>query len=259
MGIFMGGYQLHNMAIPIIRDSKDPSKNSRDVFIGYILAFVIYLSCGILGYLGFSGSYFKGKPLTEDALNMFPQNNILTTLIRFFTFLHISTSMCLIFAMERSMIFLVLYKKVEMTSYKINMITNACILVPAFIFSVSYPHIGKLTGILASLLGLAVIYILPSMVHLKVKYLEWKNPTLAYGVNKNMYEVFTSKDQDYVTSPKIAVEDGTRAEAKLHAKPIGTRSKEFKIACVIAAAIFLYGLAIAALQYVNFPKPKWMQ
>jgi len=113
MGIFMGGYQLHNMAIPIIRDSKDPSKNSRDVFIGYLLAFAIYWSCGFLGYLGFSGSSFDGKPITEDALNMFPQNNVIATIVRVFTFLHISTSMCLIFAMERSMIFLVLYNKTE--------------------------------------------------------------------------------------------------------------------------------------------------
>jgi len=133
------------------------------------------------------------------------------------------------------------------------MITNSCILVPALIFSVTYAHIGRLTGILASLLGLAVIYILPSMVHLKVKYLEWKNPTLAFGLNKNLYTVFRSNEIDGVDSPKIGVEEHVRAEAKLHSKPIGERGKAFKMACLIAGVIFLYGFAIAALQYVKFP------
>ncbi len=117
------------------------------------------------------------------------------------------------------MIFLLLFKKPEIDSYKINMLTNFGLLILPFIFALTYPEIGKLTGILASLLGLAVIYILPSMVHLKVKYLEWKNPTLAYGINKNMYEIFTNKELGSVTSPQIGVPDETRAEAKLKSKP----------------------------------------
>lgn len=58
MGILGGGYYLHNITLPIIRNSKKPENNRRDVLIGYSLVFVSYIVCGSLGYFGFSGSYF---------------------------------------------------------------------------------------------------------------------------------------------------------------------------------------------------------
>jgi hypothetical protein len=53
LGILGGGYYLHNISIPILRNSKNPRNNLRDVFIGYVLVFLSYAICGVLGYYGF--------------------------------------------------------------------------------------------------------------------------------------------------------------------------------------------------------------
>ena len=58
-GIFCAGYFLHTCSLPIIRASKNPEKNNRDVFIGYLLVFISYAVCGTLGYIGFLGIKFS--------------------------------------------------------------------------------------------------------------------------------------------------------------------------------------------------------
>lgn len=58
MGILGGGYYFHNISLPVIRNSKDPSKNARDVFLGYLCVCITYVACGCLGYYGFVGEQF---------------------------------------------------------------------------------------------------------------------------------------------------------------------------------------------------------
>ncbi len=58
MGLISGGFYFHNISMPILKNAKDKTKNVRNVFLGYLLAFISYLACGIFGYIGFSGSIF---------------------------------------------------------------------------------------------------------------------------------------------------------------------------------------------------------
>ena len=102
MGILGGGYYLHNITLPIIRNSKNPEKNARDVFIGYFMVFCSYTICGILGYFGFSGTYFTEDPTNQDiksnCLLMFKSTNIFAIVIRCCVFCQLLAAMCLIFA-----------------------------------------------------------------------------------------------------------------------------------------------------------------
>jgi len=60
MGIMSGGFYFHNLSLPILKNVKDKSKNVRNVFLGYSLAFISYLMCGILGYFAFTSKDFNG-------------------------------------------------------------------------------------------------------------------------------------------------------------------------------------------------------
>ena len=59
MGILGGGFYFHNISLPVIRNSKHPENNARDVFFGYLAVFLCYVICGSLGYYGFSGIKFE--------------------------------------------------------------------------------------------------------------------------------------------------------------------------------------------------------
>lgn len=75
MGILGGGFYLHNITIPIVRHAKEPHKNVRNLFIGYVLVLLTYSTIGILGYIGFSGERFTSSEsfvFTSNCLQMFP-------------------------------------------------------------------------------------------------------------------------------------------------------------------------------------------
>jgi len=61
MGILGGGFYFHNISLPVIRNSKNPENNERDVFIGYFLVFLTYCFAGVLGYYGFVGETFSTR------------------------------------------------------------------------------------------------------------------------------------------------------------------------------------------------------
>lgn len=58
-GILCAGYFIHQFSIPIVKNAAEPEKNIRNVFIGYLLVFLCYITVGALGYIAFSGEAFK--------------------------------------------------------------------------------------------------------------------------------------------------------------------------------------------------------
>ena len=58
-GVLCAGYFLHQCSLPIIRNSAEPEKNLRNVFLGYLIVFLCYCIVGSIGYIGFSAHYFK--------------------------------------------------------------------------------------------------------------------------------------------------------------------------------------------------------
>jgi len=112
LGILGGGYFLHVITLPIIKNAKKPEDNAKNVFIGYFLTFLSYTVCGILGYFGFTGDYFRSMPgykgILSNCLLMFPPGDVLATIIRFCTFCQILPALCLMFACQRSQIYLLI-------------------------------------------------------------------------------------------------------------------------------------------------------
>lgn len=101
MGILGGGYYLHNISLPIIRNAAKPENNVRDVFIGYFLVCFSYIFCGFFGYYGFSGKSFEHAPILSNCLLMFKPDNILAIIMRFCVFSKLLLSLSLLFACQR--------------------------------------------------------------------------------------------------------------------------------------------------------------
>ena len=56
MGILGGGFYLHNISLPIYRNSKNPENSVRDMFLGFLVVALSYIICGSLGALGFGSA-----------------------------------------------------------------------------------------------------------------------------------------------------------------------------------------------------------
>jgi hypothetical protein len=56
--MFNMAYFLHVLGLPIVQGAKEPEKNPRNIVIGYTLVLLTYVSVGVFGSIGFSGSHF---------------------------------------------------------------------------------------------------------------------------------------------------------------------------------------------------------
>lgn len=102
MGILGGGFYLHNISIPIYRNSKNPKNNVRDMFIGFLCVALSYIFCGVLGTFGFANpDLFKNVDFKQNFLNMFSTFSVTATIIRTCSFFQITAGMCLMFACQR--------------------------------------------------------------------------------------------------------------------------------------------------------------
>ena len=126
MGILGGGFYLHNISLPIIARNPNPKTNERDLFIGYFMVFVTYVTFGVVGYLGFSAEAYKPRwkdgAIQENCLFMYPiapdgWQAWVATFVRFSVFLHITTVNALLFACERAQILLLFTGEPETQSY----------------------------------------------------------------------------------------------------------------------------------------------
>jgi hypothetical protein len=106
LGILCGAFYLHNITLPIVRNAKEPKKIPRDLFLGYFLVMLSYVACGVMGYIGFSGTAFTSDPnfkgILSNCLLMFKPGNIIATIIRACLVFKLFSVMCLMFACQRA-------------------------------------------------------------------------------------------------------------------------------------------------------------
>mmetsp|Transcript_3683 Transcript_3683/g.5551 ORF Transcript_3683/g.5551 Transcript_3683/m.5551 type:complete len:115 (+) Transcript_3683:422-766(+) len=100
MGILGGGYYLHNISLPIYRNSKNPEHNVRDMFIGFSVVCISYCICGVIGTFGFSSTaiFGEGVEIQQNCLNIFATKNPAAIFIRLCCYFQLMAGCSLIFA-----------------------------------------------------------------------------------------------------------------------------------------------------------------
>ena len=67
IGILGGGFYLHNISLPIYRNTKKIEKAPRDMFLGFFVVFMSYVVCGVIGCFGFSSPHINfSTPVMQD-------------------------------------------------------------------------------------------------------------------------------------------------------------------------------------------------
>ena len=71
IGILGGGFYLHNISLPIYRNTKNIDKAPRDMFLGFFVVFMSYVLCGVIGCIGFSSPHidFSTSKMQDNCIN----------------------------------------------------------------------------------------------------------------------------------------------------------------------------------------------
>ena len=101
---------------------------------------------------------------TENALNMFSNDNILVFFIRVINFFQVFTTFPLIFHGLRTQFTIIVFGKNELKGLARHLI-NAVPLLIYFIVASTFTSLGQLVGIAGGFLGLFLMYLIPVALH----------------------------------------------------------------------------------------------
>ena len=235
------GFCLHNVSLPILKNNKDKENNFRDLFLGYFMTFCFYVVVGWLGYLGFSGALFYdsvGIEKAQNCLNLFPPKHIAAFAVRVALFSQIMLVYPLLFHILSIQISLWLTKQPEMPDTQkklmyllligINTVLGAC-----------YPEVGSVIGLLGSILGLGLMYIIPIAVYLKRYYLEVTTPQLVEALDWNKIK-WIDKSKVFETPKIVIYEKHVGLEPINEVTGQSESSKKFRIIYLINDISYLW-------------------
>ena len=114
------GYFFHTISLPIVRNNAVQKNNERDLFLGYLLVGFTYISVGVMGSIGFTGSYFsyyyvfhKTSMMEQNCMNMFEVKDILAFFMRLALFALLFCSFPLINHFFRTFCFQLFFRNRE--------------------------------------------------------------------------------------------------------------------------------------------------
>jgi len=191
-----------------VRSAKHPEKNTRDLFIGYLLVFVSYSICGALGYFGFLGTKFtpyfvnvtkkcnagacpSGTSLgliDQNCLNMFAYTDVAAFILRLAIFFLLFSTYPLVNFFLKNILLNLFYRN-KPTTKLIDLVMNLSMTLIPLLFALFYPNIGTILSYASAVSGLLIIYVFPVMVHLKQMKSRIMHPLLAEALETNEYKV----------------------------------------------------------------------
>jgi sodium-coupled neutral amino acid transporter 9 len=187
IGVFSLAYMVHNAVTGMMKNSKDPLKNSRNLLVAYLIVFSKYCILGIFGSFAVAALYnseydSKNPPknimelLTKKGGFLLGFERVLGMISLFFVFVQLTTVLPILnFFTKRQFYGLILGTKVENISkfqmHLFNIVFNLICLafeIPVFEPIIVISYTGAIGGFL-------LIYIIPIYCHLTCLYFKKEN------------------------------------------------------------------------------------
>eukprot|EP00033_Pygsuia_biforma_P004141 GCRY01004544.1.p1 GENE.GCRY01004544.1~~GCRY01004544.1.p1 ORF type:complete len:517 (-),score=42.56 GCRY01004544.1:247-1797(-) len=178
-GVLLVSFFIHNLAVPLFRNQKNPENNTRDLRIAFVLVAASYGSVGLFGYL----TNADPRNIAQNVLSTMSQDDTLAFIGRILLLFQLIAVYPIVCYIMRIQLFGVIYHK-PYPSWKHLFVFATVIVGVCTIVAVVYPHMGTILRYTGGVSGFLFVFLLPNLVFLKRKNLEW-------GGTK-WYEVFSS-------------------------------------------------------------------
>lgn len=183
IGVFSLAYMVHNAAVGLMKENKDSSKNSRDLFIAYIIVLVKYCMLGIFGSFAIAGMIHHSKKedkfKTSDIMQFIieHENDFFTEVQRdigigslVLIFIQLTTVLPILNFFTRRQFFGLFYgNESEIKNYQFHLF-NAVFTLLCLGFEIVVIEPVIVIAYTGAFGGFFLIYILPVVIHLKCLY-----------------------------------------------------------------------------------------
>ena len=161
------GLFCHSVILQLVKNNRKQENNQRDLFIGYICVTLTYITIGIFGYIGFSGSEYKSE-FQGNWFLFFESDNYLILALRILNVIQLSSIFPILFFAVRTQLmqnFLNKYytspSRVPIIIFSVSMLL-LCIIILYFCYGI----LPNLIGFVGAGTALILVYTIAPLINM---------------------------------------------------------------------------------------------
>uniref|UniRef100_A0A671S5U7 Neutral amino acid transporter 9 n=1 Tax=Sinocyclocheilus anshuiensis TaxID=1608454 RepID=A0A671S5U7_9TELE len=164
-GVLTLAFFIHNCIITLMKNNRHQENNVRDLSLAYLLVGLTYLYVGVLIFAAFPSPPLSKECIEPNFLDNFPSSDVLVFVAR----------ACLLFQMTTVYPLLGYLVRVQLMGQLFGdhypgflhvFILNILVVGAGVLMARFYPNIGSIIRYSGALCGLALVFVLPSLIHL---------------------------------------------------------------------------------------------
>ncbi|XP_044000166.1 sodium-coupled neutral amino acid transporter 9 [Gambusia affinis] len=164
-GVLTLAFFIHNCIITLMKSNKNQENNVRDLSVAYLLVGGTYMYVGVLIFAAFPSPPLSKDCIEPNFLDNFPSSDVMVFVAR----------MCLLFQMITVYPLLGYLVRVQIMGQLFGnhypgfihiLVLNILIVGAGVLMAMFYPNIGSIIRFSGAICGLALVFLLPSLVHM---------------------------------------------------------------------------------------------
>jgi hypothetical protein len=177
-GILAGTLSLglfcHSVVLNLLKDTKNPENNQRDLFWGYLCVTLTYIIIGIMGYIGFSGSGFNPE-FKDNWFQFYESDNYFILALRILNVVQLVSIFPILFFSVRKQLFSSFFQSYLNSTLPIIIFTVFLLLLCLIVLYFCYDILGKLISIIGATTALVLIYTISPVTNMIYYYIRHLN------------------------------------------------------------------------------------
>ena len=163
------GYFCHSIIMPVLNANLKQENNIRDLFFGYCLVCLTFLSVGIFGYIGFSGYGYK-VVFKSNWFLFYDSDNIFILFLRLLNVFQLGSVFPILFFVVRTQLFKNVYGKEYLGKFQMVIFSVIFLFICEVVLYLCHDFLGELLGITGATTALILVYSLPPIVAIIDRY-----------------------------------------------------------------------------------------
>uniref|UniRef100_A0AAR2LP73 Neutral amino acid transporter 9 n=1 Tax=Pygocentrus nattereri TaxID=42514 RepID=A0AAR2LP73_PYGNA len=164
-GVLTLAFFIHNCIITLMKNNRNQENNVRDLSLAYLLVGVTYLYVGVLIFVAFPSPPLPKECLEPNFLDNFPSSDVWVFVARTFLLFQMTTVYPLLGYLVRVQLMGQIFGE-HYPSFIHVFLLNVLIVSAGVFMARFYPNIGSIIRYSGATCGLALVFVLPSVIHM---------------------------------------------------------------------------------------------
>uniref|UniRef100_A0A674PJD5 Neutral amino acid transporter 9 n=1 Tax=Takifugu rubripes TaxID=31033 RepID=A0A674PJD5_TAKRU len=165
-GVLTLAFFIHNCIITLMKSNRHQENNVRDLSVAYLLVGLTYLYVGVLIFAAFPSPPLSKECIEPNFLDNFPSSDIMVFVARSFLLFQMITVYPLLGYLVRVQLMGQMFGS-HYPSFFHVLLLNVMVVGAGVLMAMFYPNVGSIIRYSGAICGLALVFILPSLVHVK--------------------------------------------------------------------------------------------